>query len=92
MAFPSLHHFQETHEPLQRKYFVGCEKLVFAILLLCLLGFEYPPLFMASEVTSQLSQREGITTASFLHPACQPILKFGYLCRETNAKHFERLF
>lgn len=85
MAFPSLHHFQETHEPLQSKYFVGCEKSMFAILLLFLLGFECPSLFMASEVKSWLSQREGIITAALLHPTCHPTLKSGNLCREINA-------
>lgn len=92
MAFPYLHHFQETHEPLQYKYFVGCEKLMFAILLLCLLGFEYSSLFMASEVTSWLSQREWMTTASFLHPICYPTLKSGNFYRKINATHIERLF
>lgn len=44
-AFPYPHPFQETREPLQNKYcFVGCKKLLLAILLLCFLGFEYPSL------------------------------------------------
>lgn len=82
----------ETHEPLQSKYFVGCEKLMSAILLFCLLGFEYPSLFMASQVTSWLSQREWMTTASFLHPICYPTLKSCSRYRKINAKHIERLF
>lgn len=46
---------------------------VSAILLLCLLGFEYPSVFMASEVTSWLSQRVNdhrIIFASNLSPWC----------------------
>lgn len=56
------------------------------------LGFECPSLFMAPEVTSWLSQRQWMTTASFLHPTCHPTLMSGNLCRKINAEHFERLF
>lgn len=84
MAFPYLHHFQETHEPLQSKYFVGCEKLMFAILLLCLrLWVSFSRYGTWGNIMTVLEWK---ITASFLHPTSQPTLKSGRLRRKIKMK------